>query len=91
MEFIPNGATEFEITTATAGVTITPDTATEDSLVTVCIPTSSETTITTEDEIDITTEDGETLITEDSASGTITLNINYNNGTSNQIIVTRNA
>jgi hypothetical protein len=91
MVFIPNGATEFEITTATAGVTITPDTATEDSLVTICIPISSEITITTEDEIDITTEDGETLITEDSASGTITLNINYNNGTSNQIIVTRNA
>jgi hypothetical protein len=91
MVFIPNGATEFEITTATAGVTITPDTASEDSLVTICIPISSEITITTEDEIDITTEDGETLITEDSASGTITLNINYNNGTSNQIIVTRNA
>jgi hypothetical protein len=91
MVFIPNGATSFEITTTTAGVTITPNTATEDSLVTVCIPTSSEETITTEDEIDITTEDGETLITEDSASGTITLNINYNNGTSNQIIVTRNA
>jgi hypothetical protein len=91
MVFIPNGATSFEITTATAGVTITPDTATEDSLVTICIPTSSEETITTEDGVDITTEDGETLITEDSASGTITLNINYNNGTTNQIIVLRDA
>jgi hypothetical protein len=91
MVFIPNGASSFEITTATAGVTITPDTATEDSLVTICIPTSSEETITTEDGVDITTEDGETLITEDSASGTITLNINYNNGTTNQIIVLRDA
>jgi hypothetical protein len=91
MIFIPNGATSFEITTATAGVTITPDTATEDSLVTVCIPTSSEETITTEDEVDITTEDSEVLITEDSASGTITLNVNYDNGSTNKIIILRNA
>jgi hypothetical protein len=91
MVFIPNGATSFEITTVTAGVTITPDTASEDSLVTVCIPTSSETTITTEDGVDITTEDGEVLITEDSVSGTITLNVNYDNGTTNQIIILRDA
>lgn len=91
MVFIPNGATSFDITTATAGVTITPDIATEDSLVIICIPTSGETTITTEDGVDITTEDGDVLITEDSASVTITIDINYNNGTTNQIIVLRDA
>jgi len=91
MIFIPNDATSFTLTTASAGVTITPDTATIDSLVTICIPETTEIQISTEDEIDISTEDSELLITEDSTSGTITIEINYNNGTSNEIIVTRNA
>jgi hypothetical protein len=91
MIFIPNDATSFTLTTATAGVTITPDTATIDSLVAICIPETTEIQISTEDEIDISTEDSELLITEDSTSGTITIEVNYNNGTSNEIIVTRNA
>jgi len=91
MIFIPNDATSFELTTPTAGVTMTPSTATEDSLVTICIPISSETTITTESGIDITTEDGETLITEDSAGGTITILVTFDNGQTNEIIITRNA
>jgi hypothetical protein len=91
MIFIPNDATSFELTTPTAGVTMTPDSGTEDSLVTICIPISSETTITTESEIDITTEDGETLITEDSAGGTITILVTFDNGQTNEIIITRNA
>jgi len=91
MIFIPNDANSFELTTETAGVTITPDNATVDSLVNICIPTSGETTITTEDEIDITTEDGEVLITEDSGASTITILVTFDNGTTNEIIITRNA
>ena len=91
MIFIPNDANSFELTTETAGVTITPSTATVDSLINICIPTSSETTITTESEIDITTEDGEVLITEDSGVSTITILVTFDNGTTNEIIITRNA
>jgi hypothetical protein len=91
MIFIPNDANSFELTTETAGVTITPDTATVDSLINICIPTSGETTITTEDEIDITTEDDEVLITEDSGASTITILVTFDNGTTNEIIITRNA
>ena len=91
MIFIPNGATSFEMSTLSTGVTITPDTSTEDSLVTICIPVGGETTITTESGIDITTESGETLITEDSTSGTITITITYDNGITNTIIITRDA
>jgi hypothetical protein len=91
MIFIPNDANSFELTTETAGVTITPNTATVDSLINICIPTSSEITITTEDEIDITTEDGEVLITEDSGTSTITILVTFDNGTTNEIIITRNA
>jgi hypothetical protein len=91
MIFIPNDANSFELTTETAGVTITPDNASVDSLVNICIPTSSEITITTEDEIDITTEDGEVLITEDSGASTITILVTFDNGTTNEIIITRNA
>jgi hypothetical protein len=91
MIFIPNDATSFTLTTETAGVTITPDNANVDSLINICIPTSGETTITTEDEIDITTEDGEVLITEDSGTSTITILVTFDNGTTNEIIITRNA
>ena len=91
MIFIPNDANSFELTTETAGVTITPDNANVDSLVNICIPTSSETAITTEDEIDITTEDGEVLITEDSGASIITILVTFDNGTTNEIIITRNA
>jgi hypothetical protein len=91
MIFIPNDANSFELTTETAGVTITPSTATVDSLINICIPTSSEITITTESEIDITTEDGEVLITEDSGASTITILVTFDNGTTNEIIITRNA
>ena len=91
MIFIPNDANSFELTTETAGVTITPDNANVDSLVNICIPTSAETAITTEDEIDITTEDGEVLITEDSGASTITILVTFDNGTTNEIIITRNA
>lgn len=91
MIFIPNNANSFELTTETAGVTITPSTATVDSLVNICIPTSGETSITTESEIDITTEDGEVLITEDSGASTITILVTFDNGTTNEIIITRNA
>jgi hypothetical protein len=91
MIFIPNDANSFELTTETAGVTITPSTATVDSLVNICIPDSSEITITTESEIDITTEDGEVLITEDSGVSTITILVTFDNGTTNEIIITRNA
>jgi hypothetical protein len=91
MIFIPNDANSFELTTETAGVTITPSTATVDSLINICIPDSSEITITTESEIDITTEDGEVLITEDSGVSTITILVTFDNGTTNEIIITRNA
>lgn len=91
MIFIPNDANSFELTTETAGVTITPDNANVDSLVNICIPTSAETAITTESEIDITTEDGEVLITEDSGASTITILVTFDNGTTNEIIITRNA
>jgi hypothetical protein len=91
MIFIPNDANSFELTTETAGVTITPSTATVDSLIEICIPTSGEITITTEDEIDITTEDDEVLITEDSGASTITILVTFDNGTTNEIIITRNA
>ena len=91
MIFIPNDANSFELTTETAGVTITPDNAIVDSLIEICIPTSSEITITTEDEIDITTEDEELLITENSPTPTITILVTFDNGTTNEIIITRNA
>ena len=91
MIFIPNDANSFELTTETAGVTITPDNASVDSLIEICIPTSSEITITTEDEIDITTEDDELLITENSPTPTITILVTFDNGTTNEIIITRNA
>ena len=91
MIFIPNDANSFELTTETAGVTMTPDNATVDSLIEICIPTSAETSITTEDEIDITTEDGEVLVTEDSGTSTITILVTFDNGTTNEIIITRNA
>jgi hypothetical protein len=91
MIFIPNGANSFEPSTTTSGVSFSFESLTQDTLLTICIPESGETTITTEDEIDITTESGETLITEDSASGTITITITYDNGITNTIIITRNA
>jgi hypothetical protein len=91
MIFIPNDATSFTLTTETEGVTITPDNGNVDSLINICIPTSSEITITTESEIDITTEDGEVLITEDSGASTITILVTFDNGTTNEIIITRNA
>ena len=91
MIFIPNDANSFELTTETAGVTMTPDNASVDSLIEICIPTSTETSITTEDEIDITTEDGEVLVTEDSGTSTITILVTFDNGTTNEIIITRNA
>ena len=91
MIFIPNDANSFELTTETAGVTITPDNAIVDSLIEICIPTSSEITITTESEIDITTEDDELLITENSPTPTITILVTFDNGTTNEIIITRNA
>jgi hypothetical protein len=91
MIFIPNGANSFEPSTITSGVSFSFESLTQDTLLTICIPASGETTITTEDEIDITTESGETLITEDSASGTITITITYDNGITNTIIITRNA
>lgn len=91
MIFIPNDANSFELTTETAGVTITPDNASVDSLIEICIPTSSEITITTESEIDITTEDDELLITENSPTPTITILVTFDNGTTNEIIITRNA
>jgi len=91
MIFIPNDANSFELTTETAGVTITPDNGNVDSLINICIPTSSEITITTESEIDITTEDGEVLITEDSPTSTITILVTFDNGTTNEIIIIRNA
>ena len=91
MIFIPNDANSFELTTETAGVTITPDNASVDSLIEICIPTSSEITITTEDEIDITTEDDELLITENSPTPTITILVTFDNGTTNEIIIIRNA
>ena len=91
MIFIPNDANSFELTTETAGVTMTPDNATVDSLIEICIPTSAEISITTESEIDITTEDGEVLVTEDSGTSTITILVTFDNGTTNEIIITRNA
>lgn len=91
MIFIPNDANSFEPSTTTSGVSFSYELLTEDTLLTICIPTSSETTITTEDGIDITTESGDVLITEDSASGTIIVTITFDNGKTNEIIITRNA
>ena len=91
MIFIPNDANSFELTTATAGVTITPDSGNVDSLINICIPDFNEITITTEDEIDITTESGELLITEDSPTSTLTILVTFDNGTTNEIIIIRNA
>jgi hypothetical protein len=91
MIFIPNDANSFELTTVTAGVTITPDSGNVDSLINICIPDFNEITITTEDEIDIITESGEFLITEDSPTSTITILVTFDNGTTNEIIIIRNA
>lgn len=91
MIFIPNDANSFEPSTTTSGVSFSYESLTQDTLLTICIPTSSETTITTEDGIDITTESGDVLITEDSASGTIIVTITFDNGKTNEIIITRNA
>ena len=91
MIFIPNDANSFELTTVTAGVTITPDSGNVDSLINICIPEFNEITITTEDEIDITTESGELLITEDSPTSTLTILVTFDNGTTNEIIIIRNA
>jgi len=89
--FIPNGATSFEITTGVSGVTITPSTATEDTLVTICLPVGGTSYLLTESGDYITTESGDRLILEESSSGTITLTITYNTGETKQIIITRNA
>ena len=91
MIFIPNDANSFDPSTVTSGVSFSFESLTQDTLLTICIPASGETTITTEDGIDITTEDGEVLITEDSASGTIIVTITFDNGKTNEIIITRNA
>lgn len=89
--FIPNGATSFEITTTTPGVTITPSIATEDTLVTICLPVGGTSYLLTESGDYITTESGDRLILEESSSGTITLTVTYNTGETKQIIITRNA
>lgn len=91
MIFIPNDANSFEPSTVTSGVSFSFESLTEDTLLTICIPASGETTITTEGGIDITTESGDVLITEDSASGTIIITITFDNGKTNEIIITRNA
>ena len=91
MVFIPNDANSFEPSTTTSGVSFSFESLTQDTLLTICIPASGETTITTEGGIDITTESGDVLITEDSASGTIIITITFDNGKTNEIIITRNA
>lgn len=91
MIFIPNDANSFEPSTTTSGVSFSFESLTQDTLLTICIPASGETTITTEGGIDITTESGDVLITEDSASGTIIITITFDNGKTNEIIITRNA
>jgi hypothetical protein len=90
---MPNGAVSATITTATAGVTITPSTITTSQSIEVCIPANPNTPsfILAENTNPIITEDYLNVITENSSSQVITLLVTYTfsdgSQSSNQIII----
>lgn len=90
---LPNGAVSATITTATAGVTITPSTITTSQSIEVCIPANPNTPsfILAENTNPIITEDYLNFITENSSNQVITLLVTYTfsdgSQSSNQIII----
>ena len=86
---LPNGAVQADITTSSAGVTITPSTITQSQSIEVCIPENLNTAtyIITEDSEDyINTEEYERFITDEAAPQIIVLLVTYtfSNGTQTQ-------
>jgi hypothetical protein len=90
---LPNGAVSATITTATAGVTITPSTITTSQAVEVCIPANPNTPsfILAENNNFLISEVLQNFITENSSSQVITLLVTYTfsdgSQSSNQIII----
>jgi hypothetical protein len=90
---MPNGAVSATITTATAGVTITPSTITTSQSIEVCIPSNSNTPsfILAENNDFLISEVLQNFITENSSSQVITLLVTYTfsdgSQSSNQIII----
>jgi hypothetical protein len=90
---MPNGAVSATITTATAGVTITPSTITTSQAVEVCIPANPNTPsfILAENNDFLISEVLQNFITENSSSQVITLLVTYTfsdgSQSSNQIII----
>jgi hypothetical protein len=90
---LPNGAVSATITTATAGVTITPSTITTSQAVEVCIPANPNTPsfILAENNDFLISEVLQNFITENSSNQVITLLVTYTfsdgSQSSNQIII----
>jgi hypothetical protein len=90
---MPNGAVSATITTATAGVTITPSTITTSQSIEVCIPANPNTPsfILAENSDFLISEVLQNFITENSSSQVITLLVTYTfsdgSQSSNQIII----
>ena len=91
---LANGVCSVDLSTTTAGVTITPSTVTSSQIVSVCVPANANAKdyIITETTLDnLNTSLFEQIITEESAEQTITIDIqeNYCNGAVNdtQIII----
>jgi hypothetical protein len=90
---LPNGAVSATITTATAGVTITPSTITTSQAVEVCIPANPNTPsfILAENNDFLISEVLQNFITENSSTQVITLLVTYTfsdgSQSSNQIII----
>ena len=76
----PKQAVQADITTTTAGVTITPSTIYEEQRIEVCIPDNpnATTVLKTEDDLDyINTEDSDRVRTEGGTIELITLTVTY--------------
>ncbi len=90
---LPNGAVSATITTATAGVTITPSTITTSQAIEVCIPANPNTPsfILAENSDELITEILQNFITENSSNQVITLTVTYTfsdgSQSTNQIII----
>jgi hypothetical protein len=90
---LPNGAVSATITTATAGVTITPSTITSSQAIEVCIPANPNTPsfILAENNDFLISEVLQNFITENSSNQVITLLVTYTfsdgSQSSNQIII----
>jgi len=72
---LPNGVVSIEITDIPSGVSVTPTTFTEDTIVAVTVPAYSFDARITEDEDTRITEDGDTRITENAFVNVITLTV----------------